>query len=673
MTQKSSGMRMLLLAGAALTFTISTAIAGQAQSAPAESAAAKSAGTASGEVTSNAVPVAEIVARINDNIISKQDLDRAQNELNEQAKEENWSPEEVEKHKQLLLSELIDQQLLLSRGKEMGVTGDDELIRRLDEIRKQNHLDSMEDLEKAAKSQGVSFEDFKANIRNTIITQQVIREEVGKSIRMTSADELAFYRAHAAQFDQPESVHLSEILLPAGTTEAEQAAALQRAQKIAEEMSKGSNFADMAKSVSTGPTAAQGGDLGVFKRGQLAPELEEKTFSLKTGGLTEPVLTKQGYVILKVDQHTAGGMQPFKDVQEQVEQQAYMERMQPALRAYLTKLREQAFIDIKPGFADVHASPNESHPVFSAYAPPAKKPKKSLQKERFHSKTQLASEREKQKKAAAAQAAADAKAPAGGPTAGAVKTYEKAEANPPPAPVVVPVAATPEAAEAKTRKTAQKTTKSKKSDSGKPVKVRFGQGQKAAQLPPPTETATATAPSGDAAATGQPTEAQTTQNMESHLTPESQEILGTATAKPERKSRLQNEPHVSKTQKEKAAELAKNANAPAPPGAEEVAQREVTTAPLGLNGDTAHPAKPVKAASTGEKRRLENEPKAPPKAPLKANPGTPGTEPVLTPEQQAAADQATADQAAADQAATGDAKPAPAPAAKKRHKLLGVI
>ena len=109
---------------------------------------------------------------------------------------------------------MIDQQLLLSRGKELGINADAEVIRRLDEIRKQNHLDTMEDLEKAARQQGVSFEDFKANIRNSMITQQVVRDEVGRHLQMTPAQEQAYYEAHKQEFAQPEQIRLSEILVP---------------------------------------------------------------------------------------------------------------------------------------------------------------------------------------------------------------------------------------------------------------------------------------------------------------------------------------------------------------------------------------------------------------------------------------------------------------------------
>ncbi len=84
-------------------------------------------------------------------------------------------------------------------------------------MRKQNHLDTMEDLEKAASSQGVSYEDFKQHIRNEIITQQVIRDEVGRHIQMTDAQLQQYYRQHMNDFTQPESVRLSEILIPVKT------------------------------------------------------------------------------------------------------------------------------------------------------------------------------------------------------------------------------------------------------------------------------------------------------------------------------------------------------------------------------------------------------------------------------------------------------------------------
>ena len=94
------------------------------------------------------------------------------------------------------------------------MNADAEVIRRLDDIRKQNKMASLDDLEKAARAQGVSFEDFKAQIRNQILQQQVVRDEVGRRLQMTQAEEQKFYDEHKSEFEQPEQVRLSEILVP---------------------------------------------------------------------------------------------------------------------------------------------------------------------------------------------------------------------------------------------------------------------------------------------------------------------------------------------------------------------------------------------------------------------------------------------------------------------------
>ena len=124
--------------------------------------------------------VEDIVARVNDQIITSQTTIEPRNNWMPKPKQQAIPARELQQKQADLLRDLIDQQLLLSKGKELGITGETELIKRLDEIRKQNHLDSLEDLEKAAQQQGVSYEDFKANIRNSIITQQVVRDEVGR-------------------------------------------------------------------------------------------------------------------------------------------------------------------------------------------------------------------------------------------------------------------------------------------------------------------------------------------------------------------------------------------------------------------------------------------------------------------------------------------------------------
>ena len=333
--------------------------------------------------------VEEPIVFVNDQIISKSDYDRQLEEMEATARQQNWTPQQLEEQKKNLLRDLVDQQLLLSKGKELGITGETEMIKQLDEIRKQNHLDSMEALEAAAKSQGVSFEDFKQHIRDRIVTQQVIGQEVYRKVNITQADLQRYYDAHKSEFDRPESVRLSEILIPTANPDdaAEVAAAQAKAQAVYAQLQGGAKFDELAKTASTGTTAAQGGDLGEFKRGQLAKVLEDQTFSLNAGQYTQPIRTKQGYVILYAAAHTPGGVAPLKDVLPQVEEAVGAERTEPALRAYLKQLRMEAYIDYKPGYVDTAAVINPSKPSYSAYAPPAPKKKKKVERTRYRQRT----------------------------------------------------------------------------------------------------------------------------------------------------------------------------------------------------------------------------------------------------------------------------------------------
>ncbi len=346
--------------------------------------------------------VEEIITRVNNQIITRSEFERSKDQLKEEVKQQD--PKDPDKayadREKDVLRDLIDQQLLLDKGKDLGITGDTELIKRLDQMRKDMKLDSLEALEKEATKQGVSWEDFKQNMRNQIITQKVIGEEVGGKLSISKEEEQKFYDDHKSEMEQPEYIRLSEILVApksappaitpapdpgaAGSVPAAQppvdeaakqaadAAALSAAEAKANDLLKqihaGANFEDIAKKYSDGPSAADGGALGMFKRGQLAKELEDKTFAMKAGDVTDVIRTKQGYVILKVVDHQMAGIPPMKDVLPKIQDALYYEKLQPALRAYLTKLREDAYIKYADGYVDTGMSPNQTQPVETAAA-----------------------------------------------------------------------------------------------------------------------------------------------------------------------------------------------------------------------------------------------------------------------------------------------------------------
>jgi peptidyl-prolyl cis-trans isomerase SurA len=328
--------------------------------------------------------VEEIIARVNNEIITRSEYVRSRDQLKQEVQQQDAANADrafAEKQRDVL-RDLIDQQLLLQKGKDLGITGDTELIKRLDEMRKQMNLGTMEELEKAAEAQGASYEDFKQNMRTQIITQRVIGQEVGSHLAMNKEDVKKFYEQHRAEMEQPEQVRLSEILIAPKTpakpapsaeakpeppseaeTEAALAAAQAKAQDVLDQFHKGAKFADLAKKYSDGPSAKDGGDLQSFKRGTLSKELEDKVFALKAGEVTDVIRTKQGYVILQATEHQMAGIPTMKEVEPRIQDALYMQKLQPALRAFLTTLREEAFIDIKNGYIDSGASAKQTKPV----------------------------------------------------------------------------------------------------------------------------------------------------------------------------------------------------------------------------------------------------------------------------------------------------------------------
>jgi peptidyl-prolyl cis-trans isomerase SurA len=530
--------------------------------------------------------IEEIVARINDQIITQSEYNRALAQLDAEASQQGVPASQLQQKKADLLRDLIDQQLLLSKGKQLGITGETELIKALDNIRKQNHLDTLEDLEKAAQQQGVSYEDFKASIRNKIITEQVVRDEVGRRISMTPAEVQQYFKAHESEFAQPESVTLNEILIPtpakAASEEADApdvAAAQAKANDVMAKLASGAKFDEQAKAAPANATDPKLIALGEFHRGQLAKEIEEKAFALKAGQYTQPIRTKQGFIILQVTQHNPGGDASFKQVEPQVEEAIFMERMQPKLREYLTQLREEAAIDLKPGVVDSGASENEMHLTYSAYTPPAEKTKKKFARKRFRGKTKAPATETAKKGPSPAPAA-----PASGQPATAANA--SAPAAPAPATTATTAGSTAPAAPAPRAKANQQASNRDQGveKPGKKEKIRFGQAPR--ESLPPAEVATATTPD----------------NSPSVTTPQSRYVNpdGSVSAEEpvenQKKTRLSNRPVVHKKKKDSSADDANK------PTEEELASQKVQQSGLGLTDPNA----PKKAKEKADKTRLSD-------------------------------------------------------------------
>jgi peptidyl-prolyl cis-trans isomerase SurA len=335
------------------------------------------------------IVVEEIVARVNNEIITREDLAKAHLSLEGEARDScaKCSPEQVRelvasKDKDLL-RDLIDQSLLTQRAKDAGINVDGDVIKRLDAIRQQNKLPTMEALEAEITKSSQDFEDFKTQLRNQLLTQELIRKEVGSKIIVSHEDIVKYYNDHKSEFVRPQTVVLREIFVSTeGKPDADIPALKKKAEGLRDRvLNNGEDFGAMAKRYSDSPTAPQDGDLGVFQRSQLDPKIAEKVFALNRSQMTDVMETKTGFEILQVRERYDAGEQPLDKVEPEISNKLYESKMEPGMRAYLTTLREDSYLQIKPGFTDTAAV--KAEPIEEVAATPDKDDSKNKSGRKF--------------------------------------------------------------------------------------------------------------------------------------------------------------------------------------------------------------------------------------------------------------------------------------------------
>lgn len=306
----------------------------------------------------------EVVARVNNQIISMIDLREANQALRNELSQQFSGPELEQRYAEEskdTLRNLVDMALMVHYGNDRGYSVESDVIRQLDRMRQENNFETMEDLERAMLAQGTSMEDVKQRFRDQMMYQLVIRQDVSRSVFFTEEEMQGWYDEHKDELAQPEQVRLREILISTAIRSQEQAA--DRTREVLVKIRKGESFADLAREYSEAPTAANGGELGQFEPGQLSQQVQDLIVNLLEGGVADPQLTPEGYLILQLAEKTAGGVPPIEKARETIQNSLYMDRVQPAFRKFLDKLRKENFVFVKIGYTDSGAIPVEPKPV----------------------------------------------------------------------------------------------------------------------------------------------------------------------------------------------------------------------------------------------------------------------------------------------------------------------
>jgi peptidyl-prolyl cis-trans isomerase SurA len=302
------------------------------------------------------VVVDEVIAQVNDGVVTLSQLKREMKEradtLKQNGMTEQQSTAEVQKHKAELIATLINEQLLLQKGKELDLTQrvEDEVNKRMLQVAKDNGITSIDKLDEAMRAAGLDPASIRQTMRIEIMKQAVFEGEVdSKLFYSLSMDELhAYFDAHRDKFLKPESVDLSEIFLGlAGKQEADVKA---RSTQLVAQLRAGADFCTLAKAYSD-RGGAQCGKVGLFQITDLRPDIAGAIKNVKAGGVSDPLKTDEGYQILRVDTRNAGSSTPTFN-ENNVRGAITEERVPKAREDYLQGLRNDGYVKIADSYRE---------------------------------------------------------------------------------------------------------------------------------------------------------------------------------------------------------------------------------------------------------------------------------------------------------------------------------
>jgi parvulin-like peptidyl-prolyl isomerase len=308
--------------------------------------AAALAGLAAAACLPAAELVEQIVVRVNDRLITQSEFDRR---LAMAAKAPNRATSDAAELQKSVLEDLIREKLLEERAKEMAVAATDEEVEAaVARVKAQYNLTTDEEFDKALAQSGMTRDDLKRQMRQTITLQKVIGRDIASQMNLTDDQLRLEYERKKEQFYAvPESAHVAEIVLKfsPGDGEARQRSVVE-IEAIRARVKTGTSFADLAKQVSQGNTKDKGGDLGTVSKGELVEALDAAVFVTPAEEYPAPALLSDSIHLFRVTDRKPAGFKPFSEVKEDLRKRISDDLYEKRFTEYLDKLRRDAFVKI---------------------------------------------------------------------------------------------------------------------------------------------------------------------------------------------------------------------------------------------------------------------------------------------------------------------------------------
>jgi peptidyl-prolyl cis-trans isomerase SurA len=306
--------------------------------------------------------IEQIIVKVNGEIFTKTELEERQisalRQMGQQI-DRNADPTDAQLRGMLeqvtpdLIVNVVDELLIVQRGRELGYRmNDEQFTRYLDNIKKDNKIESDAQFEAALKQEGMTLADLRRNIERQMIVSQVQQNQVSGKIAVSDEESRRYYNAHLMEFTSPRTITLREIFvatpgdgtsLNVGADEA----ARDKATKIRERAVAGDSFEKLAADLSDSPSKANAGLIGPLNLTDLTPELRKLVESMRVGDVSELLRSTRGYQILKLESSTPVTILPFEQAREQISERVYTEKRQAEFVKFLDRLRGEAIIEWK--------------------------------------------------------------------------------------------------------------------------------------------------------------------------------------------------------------------------------------------------------------------------------------------------------------------------------------
>ncbi|MBN2453380.1 MAG: peptidylprolyl isomerase [Candidatus Omnitrophica bacterium] len=302
---------------------------------------------------SSAIMHAEVVDRIivvvNNEVITQGEVDRILGPLYQQYKTmfaEDQLIEKLDEARQAIISQLIDEKLVLCEAKKQNIEVDDkDLNAKLEETKRR--FPSVALFEQALAAQKISLKELKNRYRDQLMSKKLMEQKVGSRLSAATPNEISdYYNKHIEDFSSPEELKLSNILvkLKEGVDPKKSA---ELATEISRRLKAGEDFAELAKIYSDGPGAQEGGAMGYVKKGDLLPEIEKAVFSLKEGETSDVIQTSLGYHFFKLTGRKESHVMSPVEVSRSIEEIIWMEKVKEKSKEWVNDLRKNAYIAFK--------------------------------------------------------------------------------------------------------------------------------------------------------------------------------------------------------------------------------------------------------------------------------------------------------------------------------------